>query len=188
MLFRSRCGVVSNHLAALTAEGATAPIYLHRNGGFRLPADPRTPIIMVGPGTGVAPFRAFVAERELTGAGGRNWLFYGDRKFASDFLYQAEWLDARKRGTLHRIDVAFSRDQAEKIYVQHRLRERGAELWAWLQEGANFYVCGDAARMAPDVHAALIDVARIHGALTEDRALDYVTGLQRDRRYQKDVY
>ncbi len=183
-----RYGVVSNHLAALTEEGASAPIYLHRNGGFRLPADPRTPIIMVGPGTGVAPFRAFVAERELTGAGGRNWLFYGDRQFTSDFLYQAEWLDARKRGTLHRIDVAFSRDQAEKIYVQHRLRERGAELWAWLQEGANFYVCGDAGRMAPDVHAALIDVARIHGALTEDRALEYVTGLQRDRRYQKDVY
>jgi sulfite reductase (NADPH) flavoprotein alpha-component len=183
-----RYGVVSNHLAALAEDGASAPIYLHRNGGFRLPADPRTPIIMVGPGTGVAPFRAFVAERELTGAGGRNWLFYGDRQFASDFLYQAEWLDARKQGTLHRIDVAFSRDQAEKIYVQHRLRERGAELWAWLQEGANFYVCGDAERMAPDVHAALIDVARIHGALTEDRALEYVTGLQRDRRYQKDVY
>ena len=183
-----RFGVVSNHLADLTADDASAPIYVHRNGGFRLPADPRTPIIMVGPGTGVAPFRAFLAERESIGASGRNWLFYGDREFASDFLYQAEWLDARKRGTLHRVDVAFSRDQAEKIYVQHRLRERGAELWTWLQEGANFYVCGDAARMAPDVHAALVDIARIHGALTEERAIEYVTGLQRDRRYQKDVY
>ncbi|HWG70842.1 MAG TPA: assimilatory sulfite reductase (NADPH) flavoprotein subunit [Steroidobacteraceae bacterium] len=183
-----RRGVVSSLLAGLDAGGATAPIYLHRNAGFRLPPDPRTPIIMIGPGTGVAPFRAFVAEREVTGAAGRNWLFFGDRNFGSDFLYHSEWLDARKRGVLTRIDVAFSRDQADKIYVQDRLRENGAAIWAWLQEGAHFYVCGDAERMAHDVHAALLDIARTHGALTDEAAVDYVTAMQRDRRYQKDVY
>src|SRR6185437_15975476 len=178
-----RRGVVSSLLAGLDAGGATAPIYLHRNAGFRRPPDPRTPIIMVGPGTGVAPFRAFVAEREVTGAAGRNWLFFGDRNFGSDFLYQSEWLDARKRGVLTRIDVAFSRDQADKIYVQDRLRENGAAIWAWLQEGAHFYVCGDAERMAHDVHAALLDIARTHGALTDEAAVDYVTAMQRDSRF-----
>jgi sulfite reductase (NADPH) flavoprotein alpha-component len=183
-----RHGVVSNLLANLGADGAGARIYLHRNAGFRLPADPRTPIVMVGPGTGVAPFRAFLAEREITGAGGRNWLFFGDRTFESDFLYQSEWIEARRRGSLTRIDVAFSRDQAEKIYVQDRLRENGAALWNWLQEGAHLYVCGDAERMAPDVHAALLEVARVHGGLTDEGAAEYVAGMQRDRRYQKDVY
>ncbi len=183
-----RRGVVSGLLADLDADGAGARIYLHRNAGFRLPADPRTPIIMVGPGTGVAPFRAFLAEREITGAGGRNWLFFGDRTFESDFLYQSEWIEARRRGSLTRIDVAFSRDQAEKIYVQDRLRENGAALWGWLQEGAYFYVCGDAEHMAPDVHAALIEIARVHGGLSGEGAADYVAGLQRDRRYQKDTY
>jgi sulfite reductase (NADPH) flavoprotein alpha-component len=183
-----RRGVVSNLLASLGAGSATAPIYLHRNAGFRLPADPRTPVVMVGPGTGVAPFRAFLAEREIVGGGGRNWLFFGDRTFESDFLYQSEWLDARNRGVLTRIDVAFSRDQADKIYVQDRLRENGAAVWAWLQEGAHFYLCGDAGRMASDVHAALLDIAKNHGALTDEQAIEYVTRMQRDRRFQKDVY
>jgi sulfite reductase (NADPH) flavoprotein alpha-component len=183
-----RRGVVSGLLADLNAGGAGARIYLHRNAGFRLPADPRTPIVMVGPGTGVAPFRAFLAEREITGAGGRNWLIFGDRSFESDFLYQSEWIEARRRGSLSRIDVAFSRDQAEKIYVQDRLRENGAALWSWLQEGAHLYVCGDAERMAPDVHAALLEIARVHGGLTDEAAVQYMAGMQRDRRYQKDVY
>jgi sulfite reductase (NADPH) flavoprotein alpha-component len=183
-----RQGVVSSLLAGLDTDAATAPIYLHRNPGFRLPSDPRAPIVMIGPGTGVAPFRAFVAEREAIGAGGRNWLFFGDRSFECDFLYQAEWLDWRKRGVLTRIDVAFSRDQAEKVYVQHRLRENGAVLWAWLQEGAHLYVCGDAERMAPDVHRALLEIIQRHGALSDEHAAEYLTNMQRERRYQKDVY
>ena len=183
-----RQGVVSSHLAGLEIEGAGVPIYLHRNGGFRLPTDPRTPIVMVGPGTGVAPFRAFLAEREAVGAAGRNWLFFGDRNFESDFLYQSEWLDARKRGALTRIDAAFSRDQHEKIYVQDRLRENGAELWSWLQDGAHLYLCGDAEYMAPDVHAALLEIARVHGALTDEQAVEYMAAMLSARRYQKDVY
>ena len=143
---------------------------------------------MVGPGTGVAPFRAFLAEREEIGASGRNWLFFGDRTFLSDFLYQLDWLHWRKRGLLTRIDVAFSRDQAEKIYVQHRMRENARELYAWLEEGANFYVCGDGEKMANDVHQALLDIVREQGGLSDDQAHDYVRRLQKEKRYQKDVY
>lgn len=184
---RHRRGVVSAALAELD-EGATAPIYLHRNPAFRLPADAGAPIVMIGAGTGIAPFRAFVAEREAQGAKGRNWLVFGDRSFELDFLYQAEWLAWRKSGLLTRIDVAFSRDQEQKIYVQHRLAEHGAALWAWLQEGAHVYVCGDAARMAQDVEAALLAVVRQHGATSEDDARGYLLELQRARRYQRDVY
>lgn len=188
-LGRRRRGVVSGALAALgTEEGSTAPVYLHRNPNFRLPADPEAALVMIGPGTGVAPFRGFLAERETLGARGRNWLFFGDRCFESDFLYQAEWLEWRRRGLLTRIDVAFSRDQAEKVYVQQRLRERGAELWSWLEEGAHLYVCGDATHMAPDVHAALLEIACRHGARSEEEAEEYLLGLQRERRYQRDVY
>lgn len=188
-LGRRRRGVVSGALAGLgTEEGSTAPVYLHRNPNFRLPADPEAALVMIGPGTGVAPFRGFLAEREALGARGRNWLFFGDRCFESDFLYQVDWLEWRKRGLLSRIDVAFSRDQAEKVYVQQRLRERGAELWSWLEEGAHLYVCGDATHMAPDVHAALLDVARRHGGRSEEEAEEYLLGLQRERRYQRDVY
>jgi sulfite reductase (NADPH) flavoprotein alpha-component len=183
---RARRGVVSGALADLAA-GERAPIYLHRNAAFRLPA-PDVPIVMIGPGTGVAPFRAFVAERSAVGARGRNWLFFGDRRFETDFLYQAEWLAWRKQGILTRIEVAFSRDQAQKIYVQDRMRECGAELWSWLEEGAHVYVCGDAQRMAPDVHAELLRIARRHGGLDAERADEYLTRLQRDRRYQRDVY
>lgn len=183
-----RQGVVSGMLAGLTGEDATVPVYLHRNPAFRLPGDPATPIIMIGPGTGVAPFRAFLAEREAAGATGRNWLFFGDRSFESDFLYQAEWLDWRKRGVLTRIDVAFSRDQAEKVYVQHRMLEQGAQLWAWLEDGAWLYVCGDASRMAPDVHRALVEIAHRHGGYSDEQANEYFTQMQRERRYQRDVY
>lgn len=184
---RSRWGVVSGALAGLTSEDATVPIYLQRNPAFRLP-DPHTPIIMIGPGTGVAPFRAFISERAETGADGLNWLFFGDRSFEHDFLYQSEWLDWRKRSLLTRMDVAFSRDQAEKIYVQHRMLERGAELWSWLEDGAYVYVCGDAQHMAPDVHAALLEIIAIHGGRNRDDAAEYLLQLQRERRYQRDVY
>lgn len=186
-LGRARRGVVSGPLAEL-AEGETVPVYLQRNTGFRLPADPHAAVVMIGAGTGVAPFRAFVAEREALGSAGRHWLVFGDRSFELDFLYQAEWLAWRKRGALARLDVAFSRDQPNKIYVQHRLREHGAELWAWLKNGAHLYVCGDAERMAPDVEEALLEIARRHGGLRDDAAREYLLDLTRARRYQRDVY
>lgn len=184
---RSRQGVASAFLAARRADD-TVPVHISANKNFRLPADPNAPIIMVGAGTGVAPFRAFVQEREAIGAGGRNWLVFGDRRLRTDFLYQSEWLRWLKDGRLTRMDVAFSRDQAEKVYVQHRLLENAREVWAWLQEGASLYVCGDAARMAPDVHAALAAVAAREGGLDGERAEDWLKQLQKARRYQRDVY
>lgn len=186
-LGRGRRGVVSG-LVAVLAEGASILVYLHRNPTFRLPRDAATNIVMIGAGTGVAPFRSFVAEREATGATGGNWLFFGDRSFELDFLYQSEWLGWRKRRVLTNIDVAFSRDQTHKIYVQQRIRERGDELWTWLQNGAVVYVCGDAARLAPDVDRALHEVARVHGGLDEDGAREYWLDLKRNHRYQRDVY
>jgi sulfite reductase (NADPH) flavoprotein alpha-component len=185
---RQRHGVVSALLAELTGESAVAQVYPNRNPSFRLPANQDAPIIMVGPGTGIAPFRGFLAEREASNARGRNWLFFGDRSFRNDFLYQTEWLEWRKRGVLHRIDVAFSRDCTEKIYVQRRMHEQGRELFAWLENGAHIYVCGDAQRMAPDVDRALHEIIAGHGGLDAERASEYVMNLQRERRYQKDVY
>lgn len=185
---RLRHGVASGFLADQAAPGAAVPVYLRRNKHFRLPADPDAPIVMIGPGTGVAPFRAFLQEREVREACGRNWLFFGNPHFRTDFLYQTEWQTWLKDGLLTRMDVAFSRDGAEKVYVQHRLRERGAELYRWLEEGAYLYVCGDAKRMAPDVHAALCEVVRRHGGCSAEAAEDYVKALQRDKRYQRDVY
>src|SRR5690606_19845774 len=184
---RTRHGVVSGSVAGLDTD-ATLPVYLHRNDGFRLPTDPAAAILMIGAGTGVAPYRGFLADREASGAIGRNWLLFGDRSFELDFLYQAEWLAWRRRGLLTRLDVAFSRDQPEKIYVQHRLREQGAQLWHWLQEGAHLYICGDVTHMAPDVEAALLGIAGQHGGLDADASRDYLRQLQRERRYQKDVY
>lgn len=185
---RARNGVVSTLLASATDEDACVAVYPHRNSAFRLPADPSVPIIMIGPGTGVAPFRAFVAEREALEARGKNWLLFGDRTLRSDFLYQTEWLDWRKRGILHRIDVAFSREGNEKVYVQHRIREHGATFYGWLQEGAHVYVCGDAQQMAPDVDAAIREVVRDHGAMNDERVEEFMLNLQRERRYQRDVY
>ncbi len=192
-LDRDRRGLVSGQLAlAGTGEPGAAeerlPIYLHRNPGFRLPADPAASIVMIGPGTGIAPFRAFIAERAALGATGRHWLFFGDRSFENDFLYQTELLAWRKRGVLSRLDVAFSRDQEEKIYVQHHMRAQGAELWRWLEGGAHLYVCGDAQHMAPDVHAALLAIVERHGGKSADAAAEYLLELQRARRYQRDVY
>jgi sulfite reductase (NADPH) flavoprotein alpha-component len=143
---------------------------------------------MIGPGTGVAPFRGFVQERTATAASGRNWLFFGARKMDRDFLYQTEWQSALKHGALHRLDVAFSRDQAERIYVQQRMREQGAQLFHWLESGAYLYVCGDAVSMAPDVHAALLEIVRDHGGRSPEDAAEYLNTLMSERRYVRDVY
>jgi sulfite reductase (NADPH) flavoprotein alpha-component len=182
-----RWGVASHHLCALD-EGDTVPVFVEANDRFRLPAEPSRDVIMIGPGTGVAPFRAFVQERAATGASGRNWLFFGNPRRRTDFLYQLEWQQAVRDGALARLDVAFSRDQAHKVYVQHRLREQGRELWAWLQDGAHLYVCGDADRMAPDVHQALLDVATTHGGKSPDDAEAWLRALAAEGRYARDVY
>ena len=184
----TRHGVASTYLADRIEEDGEVPVYLHENPNFRLPEDPATPIIMIGPGTGVAPFRAFLSEREATGALGRNWLFFGDRQFENDFLYQSEWLEYRRKGLLNRMDVAFSRDTHEKIYVQHRLRERAKEIHAWLEEGAHVYVCGDAKHMAPDVHSALLDILVTEGGKSPEGAEEILQTLQATKRYQRDIY
>jgi sulfite reductase (NADPH) flavoprotein alpha-component len=163
-------------------------VFIQKSHGFRLPADPARPIIMVGPGTGIAPFRAFLEERRVSGANGGNWLFFGDQRAATDFLYREELESMRADGHLTRLDVAFSRDQAEKVYVQHRMLEAAVELWGWLEDGAHFYVCGDASRMAKDVDAALHEVISRAGGLTPEAATAYVAKLKEEKRYQRDVY
>lgn len=185
---RERSGVASTWLADRLGEEETVPVYIDGNKNFKLPEDDSTPIIMVGPGTGVAPFRSFMQEREEREASGANWLFFGDQHFLTDFLYQVEWLGWRDSGLLTRLDVAFSRDQEDKIYVQHRLRERAADIWQWLQDGAYLYVCGDAVSMAPDVNEALLDIISEQGKMSRDQANDYLRDLSKDKRYQRDVY
>ncbi len=185
---RAKKGVCSTFIADMWDEGATAGIYFHHNKNFRLPADPNTPIIMVGPGTGIAPFRAFVEERVASGAKGENWLFFGDQHYTYDFLYQTEWQSYLKSGALSRLDLAFSRDQPQKIYVQDRMRENGKDIWAWLDKGAYFYVCGDASRMAKDVNQALIDIVAEHGGMSPEDATAYVKKMSKERRYGRDVY
>lgn len=185
---RERGGVASTWLADRLAEDAMLPVYIDANKNFKLPADDDAPIIMIGPGTGVAPFRSFMQEREERGARGPNWLFFGDQHFLTDFLYQTEWLSWRKSGLLTHLDVAFSRDQTEKIYVQHRIREKSIEIWNWLQDGAHIYVCGDADNMAPDVNEALIDIISQQGNKNREDATEYLRQLTRDKRYQRDVY
>jgi sulfite reductase (NADPH) flavoprotein alpha-component len=185
---RDRKGVASTYLADLVKPGGKVPVYTHQNKNFRLPASGDMPMIMVGPGTGVAPFRAFVEERGELGHSGKNWLFFGEQRYNEDFLYQLEWQQHLKSGVLSKLDVAFSRDQPEKVYVQHRMLERGAELYAWLEEGANFYVCGDAERMAVDVHEALVKVIAEHGGRSAAEAEDYIDAMRKQKRYQRDVY
>lgn len=185
---RDRGGVASTWFADRLDDDATVPVYVDPNKNFKLPQDDDAPIIMIGPGTGVAPFRSFLQEREERGARGRNWLFFGEQHFLTDFLYQAEWLDWRKSGLLTHVDVAFSRDQQEKIYVQHKLREKAIEVWSWLQEGAYVYVCGDADNMAPDVNEALLDIICQQGQQSREQATEYLRQLTRDKRYQRDVY
>jgi len=180
-------GAASAFLATIGEDGKV-PVFVESNERFHLPADSSRDIIMIGPGTGVAPFRAFVQERQESGASGRNWLFFGNRHFAQDFLYQTEWQEALKQGALHRLDLAFSRDQSHKTYVQDRLREQGAELYAWLQSDAQIYVCGDSAHMAKDVHAALIDVVAAHGGQSSDDAAAWLNELLQQGRYARDVY
>lgn len=180
-------GAASGYLAD-GGEDVQPRAFIEPNERFRLPTSGERDIIMIGPGTGVAPFRAFVQERRETAASGRNWLFFGNRHFQRDFLYQTEWQAELKRGALHRLDLAFSRDQAEKIYVQHRLREQGRDIYAWLSEGAHLYVCGDAEAMAKDVHAALIDIAVAHGGHSRERAHAWLDELLQQGRYARDVY
>jgi sulfite reductase (NADPH) flavoprotein alpha-component len=184
---RDRLGVCSNYLADVSEEGVV-PVYIHENRNFKLPPEPDRSIIMIGPGTGVAPFRAFIEERQADGATGRNWLFFGDQHFTTDFLYQTELLQYHKSGVLTRLDVAFSRDQAHKVYVQHRMQEQAAELYRWIADGAYVYVCGDANRMAPDVHAMLVQILGEQGGLSPEAADEYVKQMIKDKRYQRDTY
>lgn len=188
---RRKSGLCSGFLADVAEAGRpTTPVYVQESKSFRLPADGSRDIIMVGPGTGVAPFRSFLEQRAADGSTGRNWLFFGEQNRATNFFYEAEFAAWQQRGRLHRLDLAFSRDQAQKIYVQHRMREQARELWAWLSGGAYFYVCGDAQRMAKDVHQALIDIAREQGGFSPEAAKEYVeqTLAKGERRYLRDVY
>jgi sulfite reductase (NADPH) flavoprotein alpha-component len=178
----------ASHFVVNTPTDSNVQVWIERNDRFRVPVDGARDIIMIGPGTGVAPFRGFLQEREATGATGRNWLFYGGRSLYHDFLYQLEWQQALKRKSLHRVDVAFSRDQAQKIYVQHRLKEAGKELFSWLSNGAYLYVCGDASAMAPDVNAALLAIVAEQGGMDADDAQAWVADLTADGRYLRDVY
>jgi sulfite reductase (NADPH) flavoprotein alpha-component len=185
---RDRKGVCSIFTAERLQPGDSVPIYIQQNENFKLPANPETPIIMVGPGTGVAPFRSFMQEREETGAEGKSWMFFGDQHFVTDFLYQTEWQKWLKDGVLTKMDVAFSRDTAEKVYVQHRMLEQSKEVFQWLQEGAHVYICGDEKHMAHDVHQTLIAIIEKEGSLSLEEAEAYLADMQQQKRYQRDVY
>ncbi|OBR65924.1 sulfite reductase [NADPH] flavoprotein, alpha-component [Paenibacillus oryzae] len=185
---RKRGGVCSVQVSERLEAGDTLPLFIQENPNFKLPADPSTPVIMIGPGTGVAPFRAFLEEREELGSEGKTWLFYGDRHFVTDFLYQTDWQRMLNSGALSKLEVAFSRDSEEKVYVQHRMLEHAAELYGWLQEGAHIYVCGDEKHMAHDVHKALLTIVEQQGGLDSEAAAAYVAELQATQRYQRDVY
>lgn len=185
---RTRHGVCSTYLCERLGEDEAVRVYPSPSPHFRLPANPDAPVIMIGPGTGVAPFRAFMEEREALGCRGRNWLFFGDQHFATDFLYQVEWQRWQNAGLLSCVDLAFSRDQESKLYVQHRMQEKARDLYAWLQEGAHIYVCGDATRMAAEVHATLLDIVGKQGGKEPDAAEAFLEDLQASKRYQRDVY
>lgn len=184
---RPRKGVCSNFLADHKGDDPVR-IYFHHTNTFKLPTDTNVPVIMVGPGTGIAPFRAFLEERSATNAAGKNWLFFGDQHAASDFLYQEQLSEYQASGVLSKLDTAFSRDQEQKVYVQDRMRENGAELYEWLEAGGHFYVCGDASRMAKDVDTALHQVIAEHGNKSEEEAASYVEGMKKTKRYLRDVY
>lgn len=181
-------GAASGFLGGALEEGGSVRVFVEPNPHFRLPENGDTPVIMIGAGTGVAPFRAFMQQREANGDGGKNWLVFGNQRFTDDFLYQAEWLQYRKSGLLTRADLAWSRQGKEKVYVQHKLAENAAEVWAWLQQGAHIYVCGDATRMARDVENTLLDIIAGEGKLSRDDAEDYLNDLREEKRYQRDVY
>ncbi|VEJ21028.1 assimilatory sulfite reductase (NADPH) flavoprotein subunit [Neisseria animaloris] len=181
-------GAASGFVGSTLEEGGSVRVFVEPNPHFRLPENGDTPVIMIGAGTGIAPFRAFMQQREANGDVGKNWLVFGNQRFTDDFLYQAEWLQYRKNGLLTRADLAWSRQSKEKVYVQHKLAENAAEVWAWLQQGAHIYVCGDATRMARDVDNTLLDIIAEQGKLSRDDAEEYLNGLREDRRYQRDVY
>ncbi len=183
-----RTGGASSFLANRLEEGQNVRVFVEHNDNFRLPQSDDTPVIMIGPGTGVAPFRAFMQEREARDANGDNWMFFGDQTFTQDFLYQVEWQNYLKSGLLTRMDVAFSRDQATKIYVQDRLKEQASDVFAWLERGAHLYICGDMSRMAKDVEATLLEIISEQGQLSSEQAEQYLKDLRSNKRYQKDVY
>jgi len=185
---RNRKGVCSSQIAERIQPGDMLPVYVDQNPNFKLPSNPDTPIIMIGPGTGVAPFRAFLQEREAEGVTGKSWLFFGDQHFSSDFLYQVEWQKWLKNGVLTKMDVAFSRDQAEKVYVQHRMLEKRKEFYQWLEDGAVVYVCGDEKHMARDVHQTILTILEKEGGLTSEQAAVYLDQMRKQKRYQRDVY
>ncbi|NBM59127.1 NADPH-dependent assimilatory sulfite reductase flavoprotein subunit [Proteus sp. G2667] len=185
---RAYTGGASGFLADSLKEGDSINVFIEKNAHFRLPKDNTAPVIMIGPGTGIAPFRAFMQQRENDGATGKNWLFFGNPHFVEDFLYQVEWQRYVKSGLLTHIDLAWSRDQAHKIYVQDKLRERGNEIWRWLQQGAYLYVCGDASHMAKDVEQALLEIVMEYGNKNSEEADEYLSELRLERRYQRDVY
>jgi sulfite reductase (NADPH) flavoprotein alpha-component len=185
---RSRQGVASSQLGYRAPVGTTLPIFLHSNGNFRLPEDTSAPVIMVGPGTGVAPFRAFIEERQATGQSGNNWLFFGEQREKLDYLYGDQLKAMHRDGVLTRLNTAFSRDQAKKVYVQDRMQEHAAEIFEWLERGAYFYVCGDATRMAKDVELALLDAIAKGSNGTLEQAAEYLSAMKKQKRYQRDVY
>ena len=185
---RARAGGASSFLADRVEEEGEVRVFIEHNDNFRLPSNPQTPVIMIGPGTGIAPFRAFMQQRAADGAEGKNWLFFGNPHFTEDFLYQVEWQRYVKEGVLSRIDLAWSRDQKEKVYVQDKLRQQGAELWRWINDGAHIYVCGDANRMAKDVEQALLEVIAEFGGMDIEAADEFLSELRVERRYQRDVY
>lgn len=185
---RARTGGASGYLADRLEEEGELRVFIEHNDNFRLPANPQTPVIMIGPGTGIAPFRAFIQQRAAEGAEGLNWLFFGNPHFTEDFLYQVEWQRYVKEGILSRIDLAWSRDQNHKVYVQDKLREQGAEVWRWIEKGAHIYVCGDANRMAKDVEQALLELLAEHGGMDAEQADEFLSELRVERRYQRDVY
>ncbi|HEY5892887.1 MAG TPA: sulfite reductase subunit alpha [Chthoniobacterales bacterium] len=185
---RQRKGVASTFLADRVDDNTPVPIFVHSAKGFRLPEDLSTPVIMVGPGTGIAPFRAMMQERKATEATGKNWLFFGEQRSEVDFFYKEEWEAYQAEGILTKLTTAFSRDQEHKLYVQHRLLENSAEVWAWLEEGAHFFVCGDGQRMAKDVDLALHHIVEREGGRTPEEAAVYVEQLKKAKRYKRDVY
>lgn len=185
---RERQGVCSILCAERLEPGDTLPVYIQHNQNFKLPENPDAPIIMVGPGTGIAPFRSFMQEREEIGASGKSWLFFGDQHFVTDFLYQTEWQKWLKDGVLTKMDVAFSRDSEEKVYVQHQMKKQSKELFEWLEQGAYVYVCGDEKHMAHDVHSTLLSIIQEEGAMSKEKAESYLANLQQQKRYQRDVY
>jgi sulfite reductase (NADPH) flavoprotein alpha-component len=181
-------GGASGFLSSRLKEGGELKVFVENNDNFRLPSDPNTPIIMIGPGTGIAPFRAFMQEREASEAEGKNWLFFGNPNFTQDFLYQVEWQGYLKSGLLSKLTLAFSRDQAEKVYVQDRLQEQGKAIFEWLEQGAHLYVCGDAMHMAKDVEKTLLNIIQTYGNKTDQEAKQYLVNMRKSKRYQKDVY